>query len=402
MTYTQKLQRNINLSYIFSFLIGLAFVIPIWVMYNRRILSFSQIALFSAIGYGVTTFLELPTGALADLIGRRKTIIIGWILIGSATIYLGFADSIFDFLLSEILIAIGSALDSGAKTALIFDSLKELDKKQEFPKYMAKSGFIHRLGLSIGSLLGGYLYQSWIGLPYLLQGLVRLLAIILLLYMIEPKIDTEKFSLRTYLKQTKDGFKQLFQSPYMIKLSIFYTLVGGITWSIIYYFAQPFATDLGFSAIEQSWIFSAIFLLTSALLVAMTSQKRFLTRNRVYLGFPLVMVAALLPGKWYEPIGGVVAIFLLQLAGSAKFTFLDHYANKEFLSKYRATAISALNMLVSLFYIVIVTIGGPIQDTHSTQLVFTLLGGLTVLFVLPSSISLVIEYQQHLQRQKQQ
>ncbi|MEA2056572.1 MAG: MFS transporter [Patescibacteria group bacterium] len=398
MNYKQQLNRNIRLSYLFYFLTGLAFTIPIWVSFTTRILSFSQIALFSAIGYGATTFLELPTGALADLIGRRKTVILGWIIISAATIYLGFADSVFDFFIVELIIAIGSALVSGADSALMFDSLKELGKEDSFPQYMAKAGLLHRVALAVGSFTGGYLYQYTIWLPYLMQGIMGLLATILVFLMIEPKIDSEKFSFKSYVKQTKLGFKQLFKSPYMIKLTIFYTLVGGITWSLIYYFNQPFATDVGFNEIEQSWIFGGIYLMISLTLLFLTKSKKLLNRNRVYLGFPIIMLLSLLPGLWVKSALAILVLFGNQLTGSARFALLDHYTNKEFVSKYRATAISALNMLVSIFYIIIVSISGPIQDSLSTRYIYVGLGVMTLIFVIPSALSLVFEYQNHQKR----
>jgi MFS family permease len=400
MNYLDRLERNIKLAYIFKFLVGLVFVIPIWVGFSRRVLNFSQIAFLSSLSFGLVTILELPTGALADLIGRKKTIILGWFLTALANIYVGFADSYLNFLVGEVLFAFGSALVSGSNKALYFDSLKELGRADTFSTFMARSGFVHRVGLALGSLLGGYLYSIWIGLPYLLQGVIRLFSIVLLLMMIEPKIDTEKFSLQAYLRQTKDGFKQLFQSPYMIKLSIFYTLVGGISWSVLFYFSQPFAIDVGFTPIEQSWLFGSIYLLTSALLLFLTSHDQILTRNRVYLGFPILMVVAFLPGYWAGKFIAPILLFFAQFVGSARFAVLDRYTNKEFLSKYRATAISALNMLVSIFYIIVVGVSGRIQDLYSTQLIFTLLGITTLFLVLPSSYSLVLEYKKYLQHKK--
>ncbi|HUV47172.1 MAG TPA: hypothetical protein VMW29_03495, partial [Candidatus Bathyarchaeia archaeon] len=73
MDYKKRLRRNISLAYINSFVIALIFIIPVWVAFERRVLTFTQMALVEVFAAGITTFLELPTGALADLIGRRKT-----------------------------------------------------------------------------------------------------------------------------------------------------------------------------------------------------------------------------------------------------------------------------------------------------------------------------------------
>lgn len=224
------------------------------------------------------------------------------------------------------------------------------------------------------------------------MGFTNLMAIALVFLMVEPKIDTEKFTLKSYIKQTKDGFKELFKTSYMKKLSLFYALVGGITWSCIYYFNQPFAQDVGFSEIGRGWLFSLIYLLSSLLLFFLAEKKELLTRNRVYLGFPIIMSLALLPGILATKLIAPFLLFGVIFASGSRFTILDRYTNKEFLSKYRATAISSLNMMINIFYIIVVGLSGLIQDRYNTKLIFTILGILTVFLVFPSSLSLVKEY----------
>jgi Na+/melibiose symporter-like transporter len=292
------------------------------------------------------------------------------------------------------------ALISGADTALLFDTLKELGRMNFFPKYMSRAGLIYRSGLAFASLAGGYLYQFWIGLPYAMMGVFQFLAVGVIFLMIEPKIDTEKFSFRNYLKQARDGFKQLFQSNYMKKLTLFYTVIGGITWANLTFFNQPYIKSFGFTEKEMGWLFSGLYLGSSLLLLFFTENEQILTRNRVYLGFPILMMIAYLPGFW---VGRAIAPFLILIAifcGSGRFAILDKYTNKEFLSKYRATAISALNMLVGIFYIVLVSLGGKIQDNFGAKITFTFLGALTLLFVLPTGLSLVLEYKNYLKNRK--
>jgi len=395
MTYQQKLKRNLKLIYLANFFSALIFVIPIWVAFERRILTFTQMAMLQSILAAITIFLELPTGALADLIGRKKTIVLGWLIRAIASMYVAFASSFSMFFTAVIGFGISAALISGADTALTFDTLKELKQEDDFPKFIAKTGLAHQSGLIIATLLGGYLYRYWIGLPYFLMGITALITSFIILYMIEPKIDTVKFTLKAYVNQTKNGFKELFKTDYMKKLTIYYTFVGGITWSCLYYYNQPFATDVGFTEIQMSWVFGITMLLSSLSILLLVQSKKFLSRNRVYLGFPIIMSLALLPGIFANKTIAPILLFGVTLSGSSRFAILNKYTNKEFESKYRATAISALNMLVSFFFIIVVGFSGKIQDLYNTKTIFTLLGILTVLLVFPSGWSLVKEYRKH-------
>jgi len=227
------------------------------------------------------------------------------------------------------------------------------------------------------------------------MGLTELIAIIFIFLMMEPRIDTEKFTLKSYIRQTKVGFRELFKNSYMKKLTVYYTLVGGITWSCLYYFNQPFAKDLGFSEVGQSWLFGTVYLISSLLIFALVEKEDLLTKNRVYLGFPIIMSLALLPGVFATRLLAPLLLLGVNLAGISRFAILDKYANIEFLSKYRATAVSSLNMLVSIFYIVVVGLSGKIQDLYSTKLIFTILGVLTLFLVFPSGLSLVWEYKEY-------
>ncbi|MEA3355207.1 MAG: MFS transporter [Patescibacteria group bacterium] len=400
MNYKQRLKTNIKLLYFSSFFKSLIFVVPIWVAFERRFLSFSQMAILQSILTAITIILELPTGALADLIGRKKTMIIGWLLRSISCFYMAFSSNFFMFLIADIGFGIADALVSGADIALIFDTFKELNREDDFIKFKARASLIFRMGLTIATFLGGYFYNSAKYLPYVLMGITGIISLIFDFFLIEPSIDSEKFSLTSYIQQTKDGFKELFKTSYMKKLTIFYTFVGGITWSCIYYFDQPFATDIGFNTIELSWLFGSIFLLSSLVVLFLTESKNILTRNRIYIGFPIIMSLSLLPAVFANKIMAPILLFGIRIAATSRFTILDKYTNQEFKSKYRATAVSSLNMLVSLFFIIVVGISGKIQDIYNTKIIYSFLGILTIFLVFPSGISLVKEYSKYKENSK--
>lgn len=391
MDYKKRLNKNITLFYFESFFTALIFVIPVWVAFERRILSFTEMALIESLASLSVISLELPTGAFADLIGKRKAIILGWLIRGSGNIYLAFATSLPMFILGFVICAVGTALVSGSETALIYDSLKEAGKEDFFGKFNARAGFIYRSALIFSTFLGGFLYHIWIGLPYVMMGISEIIATGFIFLMIEPQIDTAKFTLRNYMRQTRDGFKELLKSKYMKKLTLYYTLVGGITWTCLYYFNQPFAADLGYSEIGQSILFAVLYLASSLMVYVLTETEHLLSKSIVYLGFPVIMAISLIPGAVATKYVAPFLLLGILFTGSSRFAILDKYANKEFLSKYRATAVSSLNMLVSIFYVLVVGISGKIQDIYNTKIIFTFLGLLTTIVIIPIAVNLIQE-----------
>jgi hypothetical protein len=239
--------------------------------------------------------------------------------------------------------------------------------------------------------LGGYIYKFMPRMPYILAGLSRLVIVGLIFFNTEPKIDTEKFSFKSYIKQTKEGFKQLFKNEYIRDFSFFYILVGGITWYFLYFLTQAFATEIGFSAIERSWLFSAIYIVGEFLILYLLSNN-LLKRRTVYLMFPMVMIVGFLPGAFVGKLGAIPILFLLQIISSARFSILNQYSNLEFESKYRATAISSLNMAVSIFFALISTISGVFIEEFGASVIMTALGIVTIVLVLPFTYPLEVNH----------
>lgn len=383
---------NIRYYYLYYFSTGFIFTIPIWVLFYRRVLDYPQLAFLTVLQATITTVLEIPTGALADLLGRRKTVLIGLVLSAGSALGIAFSNTFFYFLVFQVILGIGSAFISGADSAILYDSLKESGNEKEYGKIAIKSGFLYRIGLVVGSFTGGYLYSIWISLPYILKALSILIAAIWVYFMVEPNIDSEKFSWINYVKQTKQGVKELTKSAYIRKLAVYYIFVGGITWSCLYYFSQPFALDFGFTDKQMSLVFGMVYLLTTVLLYGLTSIPNLLSRERVYLGFPILMMLSFLPAYFVSKTVAPVLILGIQLAGSGRFAILDKYINNEFSPKNRSTALSTINMCIELFMIVLIQAGGYIQGIYNTKVIYSALGVATLVFILPFALQLVHEH----------
>ncbi|MDQ6984740.1 MAG: hypothetical protein Q9M91_07785 [Candidatus Dojkabacteria bacterium] len=76
--------------------------------------------------------------------------------------------------------------------------------------------------LGVSGIIGGFLYKIDEGLPYFFTGTFIIVGGILILILItEPPIDSEKFSLRNYIKQNREGIKQIKHNIPLIKLVYF-------------------------------------------------------------------------------------------------------------------------------------------------------------------------------------
>jgi uncharacterized protein involved in response to NO len=103
----------------------------------------------------------------------------------------------------------------------------------------------------------------------------------------------------------------------------------------------------------------------------------------------------MIPAFWVNRVIAVVILFLNHLAGTLRFSMLNQYANKEFESKYRATAISALNMAVSLVFAIISITGGRVISyfqPNGAKILMTGLGVLTLIIAIPTTRVLLVNH----------
>ncbi len=385
-----KLTRNIWLYYVSQTMSGLIFTVPVWVAFEHRFLSFTEMAWVQSAAFIVAILLQLPTGAFADVFGRKKAIMIGWFIAGFANIYVGLTNSAPSMIFGLLIVTIGTTFVSGADVALLYDSLKELGRTDEFPRINSRGLLVYRLSMIVAIFLGGYLYLMNIGLPIICKGIAQLLIILAAWYMFEPHIDSEKFTAQKYFNRLKIGITNLFKNSHIRILSVYYILVGGISWSCLYYLVNTFAKDIGYTELGQSWLFSILYIVSTSAILYVTEHKTLLGKYKkaVYLAFPIIMIFSLIFGIFATKVTGAIMLLFIVFVGGSRFAVLDGFINEEFDSHARATTLSTLNLMVQLLTALIIFVSGPIQEIYTTRLTFTLLGILTMIFILPLAIRL--------------
>lgn len=388
MSYQNGLKRNITLYYIAEFLAELVFLMPIFIAFQKQYISFSQMSLLAASRYAITLLLELPTGAFADLAGRKLSTALGLVLQSVGLILIAVTPGAQSIIIGTLIRAVGESFMSGSSTALIYDTLKELGRSHDFSKVMSTQTFVTQWAIIIGTVSGGYLYAFNHSLPYLLWGITNAVSAVLYLCIQEPHIDSEKFTFTSYINQARLGFKELLKSSYSRNLTAYYSLVGGISWSWQVYFNLIYVASIGYSEITQGWILSFVRMINSLVIVRLLSLNHLITKKRVFFFFPTVMIAAVVMLALPVPVLPLLAIFGMTIPSTLRFVLLDRYTNEVLESKYRAAALSSLNMLVGIVYVLFVVASGPLLDHYPVQLIFFISGALTLFLVVPQAIRL--------------
>jgi Major Facilitator Superfamily len=104
--------------------------------------------------------LEVPTGLVADQLGKRTSLLAGQLVLTSGFVLYGLGQGFWSFLLAEVVLALGLSLLSGADAALLYDSLKRLGRQGEYVRVEGRAHsvrlFMFALGNAAGGLLGAW------------------------------------------------------------------------------------------------------------------------------------------------------------------------------------------------------------------------------------------------------
>jgi MFS family permease len=157
MGYKQAIARNPRLLFwgkVFTEAKALAVVGTLFLMH--RDLAIDEIYYLSIVWSLVTLITEVPSGYLADCIGRKRTIMIGMALYLAACIIRIYAHGFIQFSIIFVLFSVGFSCISGAEEALLFDSLKEMRKQDEMQQLNARlraGKFVARLAIALMAIL---------------------------------------------------------------------------------------------------------------------------------------------------------------------------------------------------------------------------------------------------------
>jgi len=188
--------------------------------------------------------LEIPTGTVADVWGRKASLALGCLLgIVAALIYIS-APSLSRFLLAEVLFAASFTLMSGADEALLYDTLLALNRSAEADRRYARLATFQQIGIVTGALLGSVIFY-YLGprAPLGLQTVPMAIAGLVTLTLVEPK-RSEHQRRPTYRRVLSVGVKTFLGSGPLLRLTAHMTIFSATAWMIIWLY-QPLIERAG-------------------------------------------------------------------------------------------------------------------------------------------------------------
>jgi DHA1 family quinolone resistance protein-like MFS transporter len=257
--------------------LAVGLTLPVFVLFMQsRGINLMQLGIIMGLFSVTIVLLELPTGGLADAVGRKKVALIAQAINILAGLIFFFSFSFWGFLLGMILMGVARALNSGALDAWYIDALQAADPGIDLQPPLAQAGTITLFALGIGTLAGGALPTLFSDLPAAESALISPLSTTLLLSLViqltllaviakavhePPRQDIDQVSWRSNflsIPEIMGDALNLTRHNHYLPLLMGATLIGGFTLAGLETFWQPHFANLLDGSTENSWLFGVV------------------------------------------------------------------------------------------------------------------------------------------------
>ncbi len=338
--------------------------------------SLTEIALLESIFHISSLIFEVPSGAIADIFGRKYCRISGRFLFIISLFIMYYAGTFILQAVGFMLTAFSYNLESGAGEAFVYDSMK-LDGNES--KYIHTAGRIelfYQLATIISFFVGGFLATGpgYIYVFYL-SALFSLAALITGLGFREPEITEHKEQEHgSMFKVLRDSAVILKSRPKIIYLIVFTETIFVFSTSLFFYL-QNFLKISGRTEfyIGTFYSISAVFAAVSAFyggrIEARIGEKNVMRYLPLLLVFIMWGVFLTDYKEYFFVLTGLIEGILI--------VAVSNYINRLIPSQLRATILSVQSMYFSFLMIILFPLLGYIAESFSFQTIFLLMALLT-------------------------
>ncbi len=371
----------------YGFMKNLRFFEPFFILYfMSKGISFLEIGTLYAVREIAINLFEIPSGIIADALGRRKTLASSFLIYIIAFIIFYLYSSFSLFLFAMLFYALGDAIRSGINKAMIVDYLNRTNQINYKVEYYGHTRSWSQFGSAISSLAGGVLL-------FFNKNLDAIFLFSIIPYLIDffnvlsfPKYLDEgqrkHLSTKGNIKFITTSFIQAVKSKTLLHSVINSAIYSGY-YKAIKDFIQPFLKSLILSiplflylsndektALFLGLIYFVIFLVNSFVSRRASKIENLFDSQTAFLNFTLLfgIIVGLISGVFMEFFNSAFAVILfvivLSIENGRKPSGVANITEK-CNDKIHAGILSVQSQLASLFAATIMISIGLIADMSS-------------------------------------
>ncbi len=350
--------HNINILFWVQFFGSISFIQPVLTLfYMERGLTGANILWVMMFWSGAVLIGEVPTGVFADRFGAKASFITGSAIRLLSTGLLIFAEQPELFYLSSLLSGFSAAFFSGADEALIYESLRESKEQHFMERAMGKIQSATFITMIVAVLIGAYIAKDLKDEQFILLlglGLLCQVVELSLLFFIRNPGAAESYRENPF-SQVKKGLKAIQTVPQLLVMFINVTLVFIPAAAVFDKFDQPLlkAAGLPVSMIGVVYALTAVLGYIASRSIGWMTSK-FSRIGLMYATGAMAVAGLLVAGVFGDALYMVLlSIFILRFVRAVRYPIYSQLSNDMIPSHARATTISLLSILDSVFDLII-------------------------------------------------
>jgi MFS family permease len=331
-------------------------------------LSLSQIFVLQSIFSVAFLVWELPSGLIADRLGRAFSIKLSAPIAASAMVAYGLSNQYWQFVVCELVLALANGLISGIDTALLHDSLKADGREKEFVRLSQRINAYGWAATAAGVPIAIVLVHFVsISSTIVVDGLLTGFGCIFAFRLVEaPRFNGSQEAIRLSAWRAMGQLARNAEARWLVLLG---ATLSAATY-LAFWLSAPYYTRLGMPVV----LFSAILAVRSlwkAWLSRRFTQERHVERNMwSYAALAGLVYLTMATGQLWL-IWTVLGHDVVQTLQSQPITAK---LNEHFDHEFRATMNSLVNLVQRLLYSLAGPLVGLLVDKHGLAVGFVATG----------------------------
>ncbi|MBT3538473.1 MFS transporter [Candidatus Woesearchaeota archaeon] len=389
MTLRKKaLEANIWKYYALGFIRMFMLIMPIIVIFfQENGLNMAEVMILQAAFSVTVAIMELPSGFLADVLTRKTTLIIGFILSFLGFLSYSLSYSFLGFLIAEIVLGFGSSFISGTDSALMYDTLIEIKKEKKYKEIEGKAMMFRGFAEATAAIIGGLLAIVSLRLPFVIESCIMFFCIPLAFMITEPK--RKRFS---HKKGYAYGLYKILRFALYknknVKWLIIYSSIISTCTLVAVWFYQPYFQLVGLPLVYFGITWAAInFSVGIFSKYAYDIEKKLGKRNSFLILIPLIVVAYLIMGNVVF-LPSILCVIIFAFVRGLSNPVMQDYINQVTYSDKRATVMSLKNLVGRIIFVIFSPFIGWFADVYTIPVALSLsaafalvFGGVAIIFL---------------------
>jgi MFS family permease len=322
---------------------------------------------------GMVVF-EVPTGVVADTVGRRASYLLGTLVLSVGTLLYWlmwvWTAPFWAWALASVLLGLGFTFFSGAVEAWLVDALRASDYTGELEPVFSKGMIVGGIAMLAGSVLGGVVAQlTNLGVPFLFRaGILALMLVVALFLMRDIGFTPDKSEgpLKAVRTVWRGSLKHGLGNPPVRYLMLAAPFTAGVG-IYVFYALQPYLLELWGDTKAYSIAGLAAAIVAGSSIVGgilAPRVRRLFTKRTTVLILSAIIAVGLLIALGFTTNFWVALVILIVwgIASSVDDPIRRAYMNDLIPSKQRATVLSFESLMGNVGGIAIQPALGRVAD----------------------------------------